>query len=220
MSARETIGVDLGGTKMAVGVVDSEQHIHYEGNEPSIGLTEDELVVDLGRELGEARDARPDVLAAGLGIPATIDHDRGVAIQAVNLEISDVPLRDLMSKQLGLPVYMDNDANVAAFAEFLFGAGRGARNVVMLTIGTGIGGGLILDGEIYRGIDRRRCRAGPHRRRGGRPALPGQLPEPRLRRDASRRARRSPGRGRRRPSASRIRRSARRSPRGRSSARP
>ncbi|HEX5820383.1 MAG TPA: ROK family protein [Solirubrobacterales bacterium] len=151
MTLRETIGVDLGGTKMAVGVVDSEQHLHYEGNEPSIGLAEDELVADLGRELEEARDARPDVLAAGLGIPATIDHDRGVAIQAVNLEISDVPLRDLMTKQLGLPVYMDNDANVAAIAEFLFGAGRGARNVVMLTIGTGIGGGLILDGEIYRG---------------------------------------------------------------------
>ena len=151
MSPRETIGVDLGGTKMAVGVVDSEQHIHFEGNESSIGLSEDKLVEDLGRELVEARDARPDVLCAGLGIPATIDHDRGVAIQAVNLEISDVPLRDLMGKQLGLPVFIDNDANVAALAEFLFGAGRGARNVVMLTIGTGIGGGLILDGEIYRG---------------------------------------------------------------------
>jgi glucokinase len=136
---------------MAVGVVDSEQHVHYEGNEPSIGLTEDELVEDLGEELNEAKAARPDILCAGLGIPATIDHDRGVAIQAVNLEISDVPLRDLMTKQIGLPVYMDNDANVAALAEFLFGAGRGARNVVMLTIGTGIGGGLILDGEIYRG---------------------------------------------------------------------
>ena len=77
------------------------------------------------RELEEAREARPDVLAAGLGIPATIDHDRGVAIQAVNLEISDVPLRDLMRERIGLPVYMDNDANVAALAEFLFGAGRG-----------------------------------------------------------------------------------------------
>lgn len=151
MSPRETIGVDLGGTKMAVGVVDSEQHIHYEGKESSIGLSEDKLVEDLGRELEEAKGARPDVLCAGLGIPATIDHDRGVAIQAVNLEISDVPLRDLMTKQLGLPVYIDNDANVAALAEFLFGAGRGARNVVMLTIGTGIGGGLILDGEIFRG---------------------------------------------------------------------
>jgi len=151
LSPRETIGVDLGGTKMAVGVVDSEQHIHYEGKESSIGLSEDKLVEDLGRELEEAKGARPDVLCAGLGIPATIDHDRGVAIQAVNLEISDVPLRDLMAKQLGLPVYIDNDANVAALAEFLFGAGRGARNVVMLTIGTGIGGGLILDGEIFRG---------------------------------------------------------------------
>jgi glucokinase len=151
LTPRETIGVDLGGTKMAVGVVDSEQHVHYEGNEPSLGLSEDQLIEDLGRELGEARDARMDVLAAGLGIPATIDHDRGVAIQAVNLEISDVPLRDLMRDQLGLPVYIDNDANVAALAEFLFGAGRGARNVVMLTIGTGIGGGLILGGEIYRG---------------------------------------------------------------------
>jgi len=136
---------------MAVGVVDSEQHVQYEGNESSIGLSEDQLVVDLGRELEEAKAARTDVLCAGLGIPATIDHDRGVAIQAVNLEITDVPLRDLMTKQLGLPVYMDNDANVAALAEFLFGAGRGARNVVLLTIGTGIGGGLILDGEIYRG---------------------------------------------------------------------
>ena len=151
MTPREAIGVDLGGTKMAVGVVDSDQHIHYEGKESSIGLTEEKLVADLGRELLEARDARPDVLCAGLGIPATIDHDRGVAIQAVNLEISDVPLRDLMREKLGLPVYIDNDANLAALAEFLFGAGRGGRNVVMLTIGTGIGGGLILDGEIYRG---------------------------------------------------------------------
>ncbi|HEX3563466.1 MAG TPA: ROK family protein [Solirubrobacterales bacterium] len=151
MSSRETIGVDLGGTKMAVGVVDSEQHIHYEGKESSIGLSEDKLVEDLGRELGEAKQARPDVLSAGLGIPATIDHDRGVAIQAVNLEISDVPLRDLMQERIGLPVFLDNDANVAALAEHLYGAGRGAQNVVMLTIGTGIGGGLILGGEIYRG---------------------------------------------------------------------
>jgi glucokinase len=151
LSPRETIGVDLGGTKMAVGVVDSEQHIHYEGKESSIGLSEDMLVEDLGRELEEAVQARPDVVSAGLGIPATIDHDRGVAIQAVNLEISDVPLRDLMRERIGLPVFIDNDANVAALAEHLFGAGRGAQNVVMLTIGTGIGGGLVLGGEIYRG---------------------------------------------------------------------
>jgi len=151
LSARETIGVDLGGTKMLVGVVDSDQHVHHESRESSTGLTEDEVVEGLARELKEARDARPDVVAAGMGIPATIDRARGVAVQAVNLEISDVPIRDLMQERLGLPVFLDNDANVAALAEHLYGAGRGANDVVMLTIGTGIGGGLILSGEVYRG---------------------------------------------------------------------
>jgi glucokinase len=136
---------------MLVGVVDSLRKVQYEGRESSIGLSEDQVVQDLGRELLEARDARPDVLAAGLGIPATIDRARGVAIQAVNLEITDVPVRDLMQERLGLPVFIDNDANVAALAEHLFGAGQGARNMVMLTIGTGIGGGLILDAQVYRG---------------------------------------------------------------------
>jgi glucokinase len=151
LTPRETIGVDLGGTKMHVGVVDSERHIHYEGREPSTGLSEDRLVEDLGRELQEAKDARPDVLAAGLGVPATIDHDRGVAIQAVNLDITDVPLRDVMRDRIGLPVFLDNDANVAALAEHLYGAAKGAQNVVMLTVGTGIGGGLVLGGQVYRG---------------------------------------------------------------------
>jgi glucokinase len=151
VTPRETIGVDLGGTKMAVGVVDSDQKVQYQGREPSTGLSEEKVVEELADELLEAKQARPDVLAAGLGIPATIDRDRGLAIHAVNLTITDVPIRDLMQERLGLPVYVDNDANVAALAEFLYGAGRGARDVVLLTIGTGIGGGLILNGEVYRG---------------------------------------------------------------------
>jgi glucokinase len=151
LSARETIGVDLGGTKMLVGVVDSERQIKYEGRGSSLGLTEDEVVEDLARLLQEAKDARPDVLAAGLGIPATIDHARGVAIHAVNLTITDVPIRDLMQEHTGLPAFVDNDGNVAALAEYLYGAGRGARDLVLLTVGTGVGGGLILGGEVYRG---------------------------------------------------------------------
>ena len=136
---------------MAVGVIDSDQKILYQGREPSTGLSEEKLIEELAEELREAKEARPDVLAAGLGIPATIDRARGLAIQAVNLTIADVPIRDLMQEQIGLPVFVDNDANMAALAEHLYGAGRGAQNVVMLTIGTGIGGGLILDGEVYRG---------------------------------------------------------------------
>ena len=151
MTPRETIGVDLGGTKMAVGVVDSDQKIHFQGREPSTGLSEQKLMDELADELTQAKQARPDVLAAGLGIPATIDFDRGEAIHAVNLTITDVPIRGLIQERIGLPVYGETDAHVAALAEHLYGAGRGAQNVVLLTIGTGIGGGLILNGEVYRG---------------------------------------------------------------------
>jgi|SRR6185295_6221096 len=147
----ETIGVDLGGTKMLVGVVDSERRVLYRSTAPSHGLGQDELLETLEHELRAARAARPELAAAGLGIPCTIDRRRGVAIMAVNLELADVPIRELMTERLGLPVLIDNDANVAILAEHRFGAARGARNAVMLTIGTGIGGGLIIDGQLYRG---------------------------------------------------------------------
>jgi glucokinase len=150
MSSGETIGVDLGGTKMLVGALEGTA-VRWESREASTGQSEEELVDLLVREVGEARAACPGAAAVGLGIPATIDHEKGVAISAVNLPLADLPIRDLVSERLGLPVFVDNDANVAALAEHLYGAGRGAGNVVMLTIGTGIGGGLILDGEVYRG---------------------------------------------------------------------
>src|SRR3954447_3945144 len=147
----ETIGVDLGGTKMLVGVVNHENEVLRRAVAPSADLPQQEILDVLARELGEARDAFPGITGAGLGIPCTIDRDAGVAINAVNLDLADVPIRDLMTERLGLPVFIDNDANVAALAEHRFGAARGARNAVMVTIGTGIGGGLILDGLPYRG---------------------------------------------------------------------
>jgi glucokinase len=150
MSAGETIGVDLGGTKMLVGAL-AGTDVLWESREASTGQSEDELVELLVREVCEARDARPGATAVGLGIPATIDHDTGVAVSAVNLPLADLPIRDLISERVGLPVFVDNDANVAALAEFLYGAAKGMPNIVMLTVGTGIGGGLILGGEVYRG---------------------------------------------------------------------
>lgn len=151
MSQAEAIGVDLGGTKMLLGVLAGDSQVAWESREASTGQGEDELVELLCREIAEARAARAGVEAIGVGIPATIDHERGLALAAVNLPIADLPIRDLLQKRSGLPVFVDNDANVAALAEHRFGAGRGTRNMVMLTIGTGIGGGLILGGEIYRG---------------------------------------------------------------------
>jgi glucokinase len=151
MSAGEIIGVDLGGTKMLLGVIDPDSKVLWESREASTGQTEDELVELLAREIEEARGKRPGAAAAGLGVPATIDHDRGVAVSAVNLPLENLPIRDLLGERTGLPIFVDNDATVAALAEHLYGAARGTENAVMLTIGTGIGGGLILGGEIYRG---------------------------------------------------------------------
>jgi len=151
MSEVEAIGVDLGGTKMLLGVLDGDSKTVWESRERSAGESQEELVELLVREIEAARAARPGVQAVGLGIPATIDQVKGLAMAAVNLPIADLPIRDLVLERIGLPAFVDNDANVAALAEHRFGAARGTRNAVMLTIGTGIGGGLILGGEIYRG---------------------------------------------------------------------
>jgi glucokinase len=153
MSGGPTIGIDLGGTKMLLGVVDEDSQVLWESREASRGQTEDELVDLVVREIEEAKRARPEVAAVGLGIPATIDRRRGIALAAVNLPIADLPIRDIVQERTGLPAYIDNDANVAALAEWLRGAAVGTQNVVMLTIGTGIGGGLIVDGEVYRGTN-------------------------------------------------------------------
>jgi glucokinase len=135
---------------MLVGALEGTD-VLWESREASTGQSEDELIDLLVREVCEARDARPGAKAVGLGIPATIDHATGVAVSAVNLPIADVAIRNLVTERVGLPVFVDNDANVAALAESLYGAAKGKANTVMITVGTGIGGGLILGGEIYRG---------------------------------------------------------------------
>src|ERR1700761_8875787 len=152
MSDAETIGVDLGGTKMQIGVLSGVETL-WESRETSRGQDQDELVDLLVREVNEAREARPDVVAVGLGIPATINQERGEAVAAVNLPLLALPIRDLISERVGLPVFLDNDGNVAALAEYQYGAARGKPTTVLLTIGTGIGGGLILCGQIFRGAN-------------------------------------------------------------------
>jgi glucokinase len=150
MSDAETIGVDLGGTKMQIGVLSGVETL-WESRETSRGQDQDELVELLVREVNAAREARPDAVAVGLGIPATINQERGEAVSAVNLPLLELPIRDVVSERTGLPVFLDNDGNVAAYAEYLYGAARGKPTTVLLTIGTGIGGGLILGGQIFRG---------------------------------------------------------------------
>jgi glucokinase len=91
--------------------------------------------------------------AVGFGIPSLVQAGTGVSVSSVHLPLADVPFRDLMRERLGVPVFVDNDVNLAALAEQRLGAGRGALVMVMLTLGTGIGGAIVIDGRIYRGAD-------------------------------------------------------------------
>lgn len=151
MSGSHAVGVDLGGTKMLAGVVDHYCNVVWRRSEPSFGQTE-EALLDLAVEvISDALDRHPEAVGVGLGIPCTIDRKRGVALAAVNLPLTDVPIVEILTERLGRPVWIDNDANTAALAEHRFGAAKGTHNAVMITVGTGIGGGLIINGELYRG---------------------------------------------------------------------
>lgn len=152
MSPECVIGVDLGGTKVLAGALDEGLNVHHRVYRTVKGLEQRELVETIVAAVEEVRAAAPgEVSAVGFGIPCLIDQRTGVATMAVNLPISHMPFRDVMAERLGLPVHVDNDANMAALAEYRVGAARGFSDAVVLTIGTGIGGGLILGGELYRG---------------------------------------------------------------------
>jgi glucokinase len=110
-----------------------------------------EVLDTMVEAVSEARAGAPEVRAVGFGIPSLLDFNAGVSISSVHLPLADLAFRDLMSERLGLPVYLDNDANLAALAEQRVGAGRGASNVVLITLGTGIGSGIVLDGRLFRG---------------------------------------------------------------------
>jgi glucokinase len=145
----KVIGVDVGGTKILAGLVDSGGTVigHREHSTP---LESEDALLD-GLETAVRELADEDVAAVGFGVPSRIDQRIGVAIGSVNIPLAGVPLRDVMGERLGLPVVIENDANAAAIAEWKAGAGRGATDMVMLTLGTGVGGGLILGGRPYRG---------------------------------------------------------------------
>lgn len=151
MPPRRVIGIDAGGTKLLGGVVDEELVVHHRVRRTWRGADRRETLDILIDAVEEVRAAAADVDAVGLGVPAVVDSKSGVSVWSNHLPIDDVPMRDLMSERLGLPVAVDNDANAAALAEHRHGAARGVDHAVMLALGTGIGGGLVLGGQLYRG---------------------------------------------------------------------
>ncbi len=146
-----TIGVDIGGTKVLGGVVDADGKVLTEARRDTpakdVAATLDRIV-DVVKELSAAH---ADVEAIGIGAAGWIDEARSRVLFAPNLAWRDEPLRDAIASRVHLPVVVENDANVAAWAEFRFGAGRDVESLVLLTIGTGIGGGIVVDGRLIRG---------------------------------------------------------------------
>jgi glucokinase len=150
VSASRVIGVDLGGTKIAAGRVAADGSVE--------DRVEVETPVDSQSALLEVVVEAVGPLAAGgldaigFGVPAVIDRQRGRVVGSTNIPLRDVDLDEVMQERFGVPAAVENDANVAALAEWKLGAGRGATDLVLLTLGTGVGGGLVLHGELYRGI--------------------------------------------------------------------
>ena len=142
----------MGGTKLLAGAVDTGLSVHHRVQRTLTGLDQS-AVLDVAVEaVEEARaSAGGEIAAVGFGIPCLMDQRSGRGVIAVNLPLANVPFGAIMAERLGLPVFVDNDANMAALAEHRAGAARGTSEAVIMTIGTGIGGGLILRGELYRG---------------------------------------------------------------------
>lgn len=145
----QTIGIDIGGTKIAAGLV-SEDGALTESKRvvtPAVPAEIEDAVVGLVTAIRELGDVR----AVGVAAAGFINHRTGVVTGAPNISWRNEPLRDRLQDRLGLPVDLENDANAAGWAEFRFGAGRGCSDMVMLTMGTGVGGAVITDGVLNRG---------------------------------------------------------------------
>jgi glucokinase len=142
------IGVDVGGTKILAGIVDAEGHVGHRRERRTDLDSQDALLDEVGATVEELLD--DSIAAVGFGLPSRIDSRTGVVQGSVNIPLADVPLRDLMRERFGRPVAIENDGNAAALAEFRAGAGRESETMVMLTLGTGCGGGVVIGGELLR----------------------------------------------------------------------
>lgn len=149
-----TVGVDVGGTKIASGVVDDKGAVLEQEQVPTpdaTGAEAAEAIAAAIAELATRHRERHPVEAVGVGAAGFVDSRRSTVLFAPNIAWRDEPLRDRVMAQIDLPVVIENDANAAAWAEFRFGAGEHVDDLILLTVGTGIGGGIVLDGALHRG---------------------------------------------------------------------
>ncbi|MEJ5915443.1 ROK family glucokinase [Pseudokineococcus sp. 1T1Z-3] len=145
-----TIGVDIGGTKIAAGVVEADGTVAARTRRVT-PATDPEAIEDAVADAVAELRAEHDVTAVGVAAAGYIDASRSTVVFAPNLAWRHEPLREEVEKRVELPVVVENDANAAAWGEFVHGGGQGTRDMLLLTVGTGLGGGVVLDGELVRG---------------------------------------------------------------------
>lgn len=174
------IGIDLGGTNIAAGIVDKEGQIMAKRSEPTgLPKTAGALAEDIrglaGRLLAENGLGFEQIMAVGIGIPGTVNRESGTVEYANNFGFEHVPFVSMLKEQFPCPLYAENDAKAAAWGEYRYGAGKGASSLLAVTLGTGVGGGLILNGKIWDGFNGAAGEIG-HMviRRGGRPCTCGR----------------------------------------------
>ena len=153
---RFVLGIDLGGTKVSAAVVDASGRIAARARAKTRAWRDDEevfatIVLTGRRAIASAGLDSSDLAAVGIGAPGPLDADSGYIIESTNLKFNNFPLGPRLSQEFGVQAIVDNDVNAGLYGEFKAGAGRGMRDVLGVFVGTGIGGGLILDGRLYRG---------------------------------------------------------------------
>ena len=150
------IGIDLGGTNVAVGIVNKNHKIVHKVSIPTPKKASADKITDtmaqaVNLALDEAKINIDEIESFGIGSPGSVDPINGVVIYANNINMLDTPICNMMEQRIGKKFYVENDANAAAYGEYIAGAGVGTKNFVAITLGTGLGGGIIIDGKIYSG---------------------------------------------------------------------
>ncbi len=152
------LGIDLGGTNIATGVVDENYQIIGRGRMKTRAPRPAEQIVDDMAEaarmaIADAGLRLSDIASMGVGSPGAVNPETGVIATSNNLQFNNVPLCEMLKARLGVDFYLENDASAAAYGEFIAGAGRGTKDFVAITLGTGVGGGIILDGKLFSGFN-------------------------------------------------------------------
>lgn len=152
MAVSSSIGIDVGGTKILAGLVDAKGRVLHQARRQSARNDPTNVLNTVCEVVEELQGASDDaVVAVGLGIAGPVDAGRSTVFYAPNLGWPQVPVRDLLTDRVGLPVIVENDGNAAAWGEFVAGAGTNVQDLTVITVGTGIGGGIIINGELLRG---------------------------------------------------------------------